>query len=87
MFSLHEKLLKNLNKKPINLIIIKKQIAFCYDLPFGILYFSSNEDIESMNITSSNVDMNENKSLGTKSKLIVNTFKLLCLIMPLFKDF
>ena len=79
--------MKNLNKKPINLIIIKKQIAFCYDLPFGILYFSSNVDIESMNITSSNVDMKENKPLGTKSKQIGNIFKLLCLIMSLFKDF
>ena len=40
-----------------------------------------------MNITSSNVDMNENKPLGTKSKQVVNTFKLLCLIISLFKDF
>ena len=31
--------------------------------------------------------MNENKPLGTKSKQIVNTFKLLCLIISLFKDF
>ena len=37
--------------------------------------FSSYVDIESMNIISSDVDMNDYKLLGTKSKRIGNTFK------------
>ena len=38
---------------------------------------SSYLDIESMNIISSKVDMNEYKLLGTKSKQIVNVLKML----------
>ena len=66
---------ENLKKKPIDLSIKNKQIAFCSNLPFGVLSLSSNVDIESINIISSNVDMNEYKPLGTKSKQIVNAFK------------
>ena len=76
---------KNLNKKPLNLSIKNKQIAFCSNLPFWILSFSSYVDIESMNIISSDVDTNEYKLLGTKSKQIVNALKLLG--MPLFLGF
>ena len=76
---------KNLNKKPVNLSIKNKQIAFCSNLPFWILSFSSYVDIESMNIISSDVDTNEYKLLGTKSKQIVNALKLLG--MPLFLGF
>ena len=76
---------KNLNKKPVNLSIKNKQIAFCSNLPFWILSFSNYVDIESMNIISSDVDMNEYKLLGTKSKQIVNALKLLG--MPLFLGF
>ena len=76
---------KNLNKKPLNLSIKNKQIAFCSNLPFWILSFSNYVDIESMNIISSDVDMNEYKLLGTKSKQIVNALKLLG--MPLFLGF
>ena len=40
---------ENLDKMPIDLSIKNKQIAFCYNLPFGILSLSGNVDIESMN--------------------------------------
>ena len=41
---------QNLNKKPIDLSIKNKQIAFCSKLSFGILSFSSYVDVETMNI-------------------------------------
>ena len=52
---------ENLNKNPIDLSIKNKQMVFCSDLPFGITSFSSYVDIESLNIISSDVDMNEYK--------------------------
>ena len=52
---------ENLNKNPIDLSIKNKQMAFCSDLPFGIISFPSCVDIESLNIISSDVDMNEYK--------------------------
>ena len=73
---------ENLRKKPINLSIKNKQTASCSNLTFGILSFSSYVDIESMNIISSDVDINEHKLLGTKSKQVVNALKLL--EIPLF---
>ena len=77
---------ENLNKKPIDLSIKNKQIAFCSNLPFGIISFSGYIDIKTMSIISSDVQTNEYKLLRTKSKQIVNTLKLLK--MPLFfKDF
>ena len=68
---------ENLRKKSIDLSIKSKQITFCSNLPFGILSLSSYVDIESMNIISSNVDMNEYKLLVTKSKQIVKVLKKL----------
>ena len=41
---------KSLNKKPIDLTIKNKQIAFCSNFPIGILSFSNYVDIESINI-------------------------------------
>ena len=42
---------ENLRKKPIfDLSIKNRQIAFCFNPPFGILSFSSYVDIESMNV-------------------------------------
>ena len=73
---------KNLNKKPIDLGIKNKRIAFCSNLSFQILSFSSYVDIKTMNIIFSDVDMNEYKLLGTKSEQIVNVLKLL--EMPFF---
>ena len=49
-----------------------------------MLPFSSYADIESMNIISSDVDMNEYKLSGTKSKRIGNTLPVSKLKMPLF---
>ena len=37
-------------KRPVDLGLKNKQIAFYYELPFGILSFSSYVDIETMNI-------------------------------------
>ena len=68
---------ENLWKKSIDLSIKNEQITFCSNLPFGILSLSSYVDIESMNIISSNVDMNEYKLLVTKSKQIVKVLKKL----------
>ena len=68
---------ENLRKKSIDLSIKNKQKTFCSNLPFGILSLSSYVDIESMNIISSNVDMNEYKLLVTKSKQIVKVLKKL----------
>ena len=73
---------ESLNKRPIDLSIKNKQVAFSSNLPFGILSFSSYVDIETMNIIFSDLDMNEYKLLGTKSKQIVNALKLL--EIPLF---
>ena len=68
---------KNLSKKPVHLSRKNKQIYFCPELPFGILSFSSYVHIEAMVIISFEVDMNEQKLLGTISKQIVNALKLL----------
>ena len=68
---------ENLRKIPIDLSIKNKQIAFCPNLPFGILSLSSYLDIASMNIISSNVEMNEYKILGNKSKQVFNVLKIL----------
>ena len=68
---------KNLNEKPIDLSIKNQKIAFCSNLPFGMLSFSNYVDIESMNTISSDVDMNEYRLLGTKPKQVVDTLKLL----------
>ena len=68
---------ENLRKKTYWIIIKNKQIA--------CLSFSSYVDIESMNIISSDMNMNEYKLLGTKSKEIANALKILK--MSLFLGF
>ena len=79
---------ENLKTKPIDLSIKNKQIAFCPELPFGILSFSRFVDIEAMNIISFNIEMNESKVLGTKSKKLVNALKQLGMphVFRLFKQ-
>ena len=72
----------NFRKKPINFSLKNKLIVFCSEFPFGILSFSSYVDIATVNIISFDVEMNEYKLLGIKSKQIVNVLKLL--IIPLF---
>ena len=68
---------ENLGKRPIDLSIRNKQIAFRPNLYFGILSLSSYVDIASTSITSSNIDINKYKLLRTKSKLIVSSLKIL----------
>ena len=46
-------------------------MAFYSELPSGILSFSSYVDIETINIVSFDVQVNQYKLLGTKSKQIV----------------
>ena len=58
---------KNLKIKPIDSNFSNKQIAYCPDLPFGIISFNSFVNIETMNIIPSDVEVNEHKLIGTKS--------------------
>ena len=58
---------KNLKVKPIDSNFSNKKIAYCPDLPFGIISFNSFVNIETMNIISSDVEVNEHKLIGTKS--------------------
>ena len=76
---------KSLKKRPVDLSLKNRQIAFCSDLTFGILSFSSYVDIETINIIFSDVVMNEYKLLGTKLIELVNALKLLG--MPYFLGF
>lgn len=68
---------KNLRKKPIDLSLKNKKIAFCTQLPFEILSFSSHVDNEEINVISSDVEMNESKFLCTKSEKNSFYFKIL----------
>ena len=68
---------ENLKLKLIDLSLKNKCIAYCHELPFGILPFSSYEDIKVINIISSDVKINEYKCLGVKSNKMVNALKQL----------
>ena len=68
---------KNLKIKPIDSNFDNKQIAYCPDLPFGIISFNSFFNVETMNIISSDVEVNEYELVGTKSDELVNTLKQL----------
>ena len=57
---------KNLKIKPIDSSFNNKQIAYCPDLPFGIISFNSFFNIETMNIISSDVEVDEYELKGTK---------------------
>ena len=74
-------MMRILEKKPIDLSIKNKQIAFSANLPFGMLSLSSYVDIETMNIVSPYVDMNEYQLLETRSKQIVNALRLLEMLL------
>ena len=50
---------KNLWRKPIDLSLENKCITFRFELPFGIIYFSSYVNIETINIISPDVEMNK----------------------------
>ena len=79
---------KNLKIIPIDLSLKDKYIAYCHELVFGIISFSSFINIETMNIISSDVETNEYKLLGVKSDKLVNALKLLGLphFLGLFKQ-
>ena len=49
---------KNLKIKPIDSSFKNKCITYFFELPFGIISFSSYVNIETMNIISSDVEMN-----------------------------
>ena len=53
--------------KPADSSIQSKETAFCSELPFGILSFNSYLDIESMNVISSRVEINEYKLWNIES--------------------
>ena len=76
---------EHLIKRPIDLSNKNKCMAYCSQLPFGILSHSSYIDLEKMKIVFSVVEQNEYKLLGAKSKKMVNILKLLR--MPLFIGF
>ena len=52
-------------------------MAYCPELPFGILSFSSYVDIKTMNVISYDVEMNEYELLGVKSEKLINALKYL----------
>ena len=68
---------KNLKRKPINSNFSNKQIAYCFELPFGIISFNSFVNIENINIIFCDVEVNEYKLIGTKSDELVNALKQL----------
>ena len=77
---------KNLKTKPIDLSNKNKCMAYCSELAFGMLSYSSYIDLEKMKIVHSIVEKNEYKLFGTKSKKrMINAFRLLKI--PLFIGF
>ena len=50
---------KNRKVKPADLSLKNKCIDYCFELPFGIISFSSHFSIEAINIISSDVEMNK----------------------------
>ena len=50
---------KNIKIKPIDSIFKNKPIAYCLELPFEIISFSSYADIETISISSFVVKINE----------------------------
>ena len=75
---------KNLKIKPNDSNFNNKQIAYCPDLPFRIISFNSFVNIETMNIISSDVDVNGYELISTKSDELVKALKQLRL--PHFLD-
>ena len=75
----------NKGERSIDPDIRDKFIAYCDQLPFGILSHSSYIDLKKMKIVSSVIFDDEYKLLGTKSKKMVTALKTLK--MPLFIGF
>ena len=72
---------KNLTKKSIDLGIRDEFIAYCDELPFGILSYSSYLDLKKMKIVPSVIFDDEYKLLGTKSKKMVAALKILKMLL------
>ena len=68
---------KNFKIKPIDSSFNNKQIAYCPQLSYGIISFDSFVDIETMNIISSDVEVNKYEFIGTKLDELVNALKQL----------
>ena len=57
---------KNLKTKPVVLVLKDKCIALCSEFSFGIISFSNYVHIDTMNIISSDSEINENELLVNK---------------------
>ena len=68
---------KNLKIKHIDWNFNKKQTAYCPELPLGIISFNGFVNIETINVTFSDVEVNEYELIGTKSNELVNPLKQL----------
>ena len=77
---------KNLKIKPIDSNSNNKQIAYCPNLPFGIISFNSFVNIETLNVIFSDVEVNEYEFIGTKSDKLVNALRQLGLPQLLLRD-
>ena len=49
----------NLKTKRVDISLKNKCIAYCFELPFGIISISSYVDIETMNVISSDAELNK----------------------------
>ena len=68
---------KNCKIKLIDSSFKDKCVAYCNELPFGILFIFSYLNIETMNIISSNVEINKNELLVNKSNELCTALKQL----------
>ena len=68
---------ENLLKKAIDPDIRDRFIAYCDELPFGTLSYSSYIDLNTMKIVPSVIFDDEYKLLGTESKKLVTALKVL----------
>ena len=75
---------ENITIDPIDSSLKNKCIAYCPELSFGILSFSSYVDIEAMNIISSDVEINESKLLGVKSNKLANALKQFSIYLSIY---
>ena len=66
---------KNLKGKPIDASFNDKQIVYCPQLSYGIISFNSFVNIKTMNITSSDIEVNEYELIGANSFDLVNALK------------
>ena len=68
---------KNLRTKNTGSGNKSKCMAYCGELPFGILSYCRYTDLEKMKVVSCNIEKHEYRLLGTKSKKIGYCFKVI----------